>query len=113
MLEELAFQEYGKTKEMVIEYEDKYLAEMEAMGVKITTPDIEAFREATAYLYSDEATTGGADFLTLRDELYAQMGIEGGADGCPGGRHPAGAEGFGRRRGLRRGPPRPSPKACP
>ena len=76
VLEELAIQEYGKTKEMVIEYEDKYLAEMEAMGVKITTPDVEPFREATAYLYSDDATTGGVDFLALRDELYAQMGIE-------------------------------------
>ena len=68
--------EYGKTKEMVVEYEDKYLEEMEAMGVKITNPDIEAFREATAHLYSDDATTGGVDFLALRDELYAQMGIE-------------------------------------
>ena len=61
---------------MVIEYEDKYLAEMEEMGVKITEPDIDAFREATAHLYSDDATTGGVDFLALRDELYAQMGIE-------------------------------------
>jgi len=75
-LEELAVQEYGKTKEMVIEYENKYLEEMEAMGVKVTEPDIDAFREATAFLYEDPATTGGVDFLALRDELYAQMGIE-------------------------------------
>ena len=75
-LEELAVVEYGKTKEMVVEYEDKYLEEMEAMGVKSTNPDIEAFREATAHLYSDDATTHGVDFLALRDELYAQMGIE-------------------------------------
>ena len=67
---------YGTTKEMVMEYEQKYLDEMEANGVTITEPDKEAFRTATEYLYTDEATTGGADFASLREELYEQLGIE-------------------------------------
>ena len=66
---------YGETKAMVQEYEAKYLEEMQANGVTVVEPDLDAFREATAYLYSDMDTTGGEDFLALRDELYAQMGI--------------------------------------
>ena len=48
---------------------------VQANGVTVVEPDLDAFREATAYLYSDMDTTGGEDFLALRDELYAQMGI--------------------------------------
>ncbi len=73
---ENAVKAYGETKEMVQEYEAKYLEEMQKdYGVTIVEPDLEAFKEATAYLYSDMDTTGGVDFLALRDELYAQMGI--------------------------------------
>ena len=75
-LNECAVEAYGTTKEMVMEYEQKYLEEMEANGVTITEPDKEAFRAATEYLYTDEATTGGADFASLREELYEQLGIE-------------------------------------
>lgn len=75
-LNECAVEAYGTTKEMVMEYEQKYLDEMEANGVTITEPDKEAFRAATEYLYTDEATTGGADFASLREELYEQLGIE-------------------------------------
>lgn len=48
---------------------------MKAAGVKVTVPDREAFRAATEYLYSDPATTGGADYEALREELYKQLGI--------------------------------------
>jgi len=74
-LEELAVTEYGKTKDMVLDAEDKYLKEMEGKGVTIDHPDVEAFREATNDLYSDKITTGGADYLAIREELYKQMGI--------------------------------------
>lgn len=74
-LTETAIKAYGETKAMVQEYEAKYLEEMQANGVTVVEPDLDAFREATAYLYSDMDTTGGEDFLALRDELYAQMGI--------------------------------------
>ncbi len=66
---------YKDNQALVIEYEEKYLAEMEANGVKVTTPDREAFKQATASLYSDTATTGGVDFNALREELYAQLGL--------------------------------------
>ena len=49
--------------------------EMEAAGMKVTTPDKEAFRQATESLYSNSSTTGGVDFESLRTELYKQMGI--------------------------------------
>lgn len=75
-LKETAIRVYGETKESVVEFEEKYLAEMQEMGVTVTEPDLEAFRQATEPLYSDMATTGGVDFVALRDELYAQMGIE-------------------------------------
>ncbi len=68
-------QNYKDNQAVVIEYEEKYLAEMEAAGVTVTTPDRDAFREATAHLYSDPDTTGGADYEALREELYAQLGI--------------------------------------
>ena len=77
-LTETAVKAYGETKAMVQEYEVKYIQEMQDMGVTIvdeTQVDYDAFKEATAYLYSDDATTGGVDFLALREELYAQMGI--------------------------------------
>jgi hypothetical protein len=38
-------------------------------------PDRAAFQAATAFLYADKATTGGADFEALRTELYKQLGI--------------------------------------
>lgn len=73
---ETAVKAYGETKQMVLDKEDEYLAEMAANGVTIVeNPDIEAFKAATADLYSDPSTTGGVDYLALRDELYAQMGI--------------------------------------
>lgn len=74
-LRDYAVQCYGETKEMVIEAEKSYTSEMEAAGMKVTTPDKEAFRQATEYLYSNSSTTGGADFEALRTELYKQMGI--------------------------------------
>lgn len=73
---ETAIKAYGETKQLVLEKEDEYLAEMAANGVTIVeNPDIDAFKAATADLYSDPDTTGGVDYLALRDELYAQMGI--------------------------------------
>lgn len=75
-LSELAVKCYGETKEMVLQAEEDYVKEMvEEHGVTVDQPDKEAFREATAYLYSDKETTGGVDFEALRDELYSQMGI--------------------------------------
>ena len=74
-MEELAVKAYGETKDMVLEYEQKYLDEMQANGVTVVEPDIEAFKAATADLYADPDTTGGVDFLALREELYAQMGL--------------------------------------
>ncbi len=75
-LSELAVKCYGETKEMVIQAEKDYVQEMvDKYGVTVDEPDKDAFREATAYLYSDDATTGGVDFEALRDELYSQMGI--------------------------------------
>lgn len=73
---ETAVKAYGETKQMVLDKEGEYLAEMAANGVTIVeNPDIDAFKAATADLYSDPDTTGGVDYLALRDELYAQMGI--------------------------------------
>ena len=74
-LRDYAVQCYGETKQMVVEAEEKYTAEMEAAGMKVTTPDKEAFRQATESLYSNSSTTGGVDFESLRTELYKQMGI--------------------------------------
>lgn len=74
-LRDYAVQCYGDTKEMVMEAEEKYTAEMEAAGMKVTVPDKDAFRKATEHLYSNSSTTGGADFEALRTELYKQMGI--------------------------------------
>ena len=67
---------YKDNQQLVIEYEQKYLDEMVAAGVTVTEPDLEAFRAATAHLYADPATTGGADYEALRVELYKQLGIE-------------------------------------
>lgn len=74
-LQETAVKVYGETKEMALEYEQKYLDEMQANGVTVDEPDLEAFKAATEHLYGDMATTGGVDFVALRDELYTQMGI--------------------------------------
>lgn len=70
-----AVETYKDNQAIVKEYEEKYLAEMEAAGVKITTPDREAFKTASASLYSDMNTTGGVDFEALKGELYTQLGI--------------------------------------
>ena len=67
---------YKDNQQLVIEYEKKYLDEMVAMGVTVTEPDLEAFKAATAYLYADPGTTGGADYEALRVELYKQLGID-------------------------------------
>lgn len=75
-LKETAIKVYGETKDMVIEYEQKYLDEMQANGMTVDEPDLAAFRAATDYLYSDDKTTGGVDFVELREKLYEQMGIE-------------------------------------
>jgi TRAP-type C4-dicarboxylate transport system substrate-binding protein len=76
-LSENAVQTYKDNQKIVIEYEQKYLDEMEkTYGVKVTTPDREAFKKATAHLYSDKATTGGADYEAIRVELYKQLGIK-------------------------------------
>lgn len=74
-LEETAIEVYGKTKEAVLADEAKDREEMTAQGVTFDEPNIDAFKEATAHLYSDPATTGGADYEALRTELYSQMGI--------------------------------------
>jgi TRAP-type C4-dicarboxylate transport system substrate-binding protein len=75
-LSENAVQTYKDNQAIVIEYEKKYLEEMEkTYGVKVVTPDREAFKAATASLYSDKATTGGADYEAIRVELYKQLGI--------------------------------------
>ena len=68
-------QNYKDNQALVIEYEQKYLDDMQADGVTVTTPDRDAFREATAYLYADASTTGGVDYEALRVELYNQLGI--------------------------------------
>ncbi len=75
-LRDTAIKVYGETKDMVIEYEQKYLEEMQANGMTVDEPDREAFAAATDHLYSDDKTTGGVDFVALREELYAQMGIQ-------------------------------------
>lgn len=67
---------YKDNQKIVVEYEEKYLKEMqEVHGVTVTTPDKAAFKAATASLYADKATTGGADYEALRTELYKQLGI--------------------------------------
>jgi len=68
-------QNYKDNQALVVEYEDKYLAEMEANGITVTEPDRDAFKAATASLYSDPETTGGADYNALREELYKELGI--------------------------------------
>lgn len=66
---------YKDNQALVIELEEKYLKEMQDMGVVVTVPDREAFKAATAHLYADKDTTGGADYEAIRTELYAQLGI--------------------------------------
>ncbi|MDR1650240.1 MAG: TRAP transporter substrate-binding protein DctP [Synergistaceae bacterium] len=75
-LSENAVKTYKDNQTLVLEYEKKYLDEMaSAYGVKVTTPDREAFRVATAHLYADKNTTGGADYEAIRVELYKQLGL--------------------------------------
>jgi TRAP-type C4-dicarboxylate transport system substrate-binding protein len=76
-LSDTAVKTYKDNQAIVLEYEKKYLDEMrDKFGVAVEeNPDREAFRAATAYLYADKATTGGADFEALRTELYKQLGI--------------------------------------
>ncbi|MDR0585110.1 MAG: C4-dicarboxylate TRAP transporter substrate-binding protein [Treponema sp.] len=76
-LVETAVKTYKDNQTIVVEYEKKYLDEMrDKYGVVVEeNPDREAFRAATAHLYADKATTGGADFEALRTELYKQLGI--------------------------------------
>lgn len=75
-LSKTAVETYKDNQATVIEYEEKYLKEMqEKSGVTVTTPDREAFKKATAHLYSDSATTGGADYEAIRADLYKELGI--------------------------------------
>lgn len=74
-LEETAIEVYGKTKEAVLADEAEFTEDMISQGMTFDEPNIDAFKEATAYLYSDSATTGGVDYEALRTELYSQMGI--------------------------------------
>ncbi|MDR1931715.1 MAG: C4-dicarboxylate TRAP transporter substrate-binding protein [Spirochaetales bacterium] len=76
-LSETAVKTYKDNQTIVIEYEKKYLDEMrDSFGVAVEeNPDRDAFKAATAHLYADKATTGGADYEVLRTELYKQLGI--------------------------------------
>jgi TRAP-type C4-dicarboxylate transport system substrate-binding protein len=76
-LVETAVATYKDNQTIVREYEQKYLDEMRTKyGVAVVeNPDRDAFKAATAYLYADKATTGGADFEVLRTELYKQLGV--------------------------------------
>ena len=68
---------YKDNQELVVKYEKEYLDEMRSKyGVAVEeNPDRKAFQAATAHLYADKATTGGADYEVLRTELYKQLGI--------------------------------------
>ena len=70
-------QTFKDNQKIVVEYENRYLEEMKTRyGVTVEeNPDRRAFQQATAHLYSDMETTGGADFNRLRTELYRQLGI--------------------------------------
>jgi TRAP-type C4-dicarboxylate transport system substrate-binding protein len=76
-LSELAVKTYKDNQELVIRYEQEYLNEMRTrFGVTVEeNPDRAAFQRATAHLYADRATTGGADYEALRTALYSQLGI--------------------------------------
>ena len=76
-LSETAVKTYKDNQSIVNEYEQKYLDEMRTVyGVAVEeNPDRAAFQAATAHLYADKATTGGADYEALRTELYKQLGI--------------------------------------
>jgi TRAP-type C4-dicarboxylate transport system substrate-binding protein len=76
-LSETAVKTYKDNQAIVVEFEQKYLDEMRTRyGVTVeTNPDRAAFQRATAHLYADRATTGGADYERLRTQLYQQLGI--------------------------------------
>ena len=76
-LSETAVKTYKDNQTLVIKYEKEYLDEMHTKyGVSVVeNPDRKAFQAATAHLYADKKTTGGADFEKLRTELYKQLGI--------------------------------------
>ena len=77
-LMETAVKVYKDNQELVIKYEKEYLDEMRnKYGVTVEeNPNRAAFQAATAHLYGDKATTGGADYQALRTELYKQLGIK-------------------------------------
>jgi TRAP-type C4-dicarboxylate transport system substrate-binding protein len=77
-LSETAVKTYKDNQELVNKYEKEYLDEMRTKyGVAvIDNPDRAAFKAASAHLYADKATTGGADYEALRTELYKQLGIK-------------------------------------
>ena len=77
-LSETTVQTFKDNQKIVVDYENKYLEEMKTKyGVTVEeNPDRKAWQQATAYLYSDMETTGGADFEKLRTELYKQLGIK-------------------------------------
>jgi TRAP-type C4-dicarboxylate transport system substrate-binding protein len=76
-LSDTAVQVYKDNQALVIKYEQEYLDEMRTKyGVVVEeNPNRAAFQAATAHLYADRATTGGADYEALRTELYRQLGI--------------------------------------
>jgi len=76
-LSDLAVKTYKDNQELVVKYEQEYLDEMRTKyGVTVEeNPDRRAFQQATAHLYADRSTTGGADYERLRTELYRQLGI--------------------------------------
>ena len=76
-LSETAVKTYKDNQELVVKYEKQYLDEMRTKyGVAVEeNPDRKAFQQASAHLYADPKTSGGADYNKLRTELYKQLGI--------------------------------------
>jgi TRAP-type C4-dicarboxylate transport system substrate-binding protein len=76
-LTETAVKTYKDNQAIVVDYENKYLSEMETKyGVTVErNPDREAFKKASAHLYADPKTNQGADYQGIRTELYKQLGI--------------------------------------
>jgi len=77
-LSQLAVKTYKDNQELVVKYEKEFLDEMRTKYGCIVeeNPDRAAFQRATAHLYADKATTGGADYEMLRTELFKQLGIK-------------------------------------
>ncbi len=72
-LDDTAVNTYKDNQAIVMDLESDYIAKMEAEGVTFTTPDYDAFADASVHLYADDATTGGVDYEALRTELLAQL----------------------------------------